>query len=292
MRLRWARILILTLALCGASLAVAQTYRASRGLYTHGLWRVARSTSSHWHPKTLTDRICLNLEAPPAELWTCAGPVASPHDWATTQSVSCTDGDGRHRISVVWSNDGGVVTDRSDYQPSFGARQTLTRLPPAERKRFAPLLRSNWAASTMTAVGECPVAMRDDQALLVVKSDGKIVDPLRAAECMVSVLKTVDGVTDAKSGYVRDPTLGLLPFVRYTYPSRDDRRPTVVTFRASGEIVDDPTPVHFVTELSGLFAPGPDGSPIDGKGPDDFDFPKISKLWEDRCGVVSNAMFV
>ena len=132
----------------------------------------------------------------------------------------------------------------------------------------------------MTALGECPVKMTDDQPFLVVKPDGEILDPFRATKCMVEVLRTVDGATEPKSGYFREPGRGLLPFVRYTYPSRQDHKPTVVTFTADA----DPTTGGFEASMSGLFA-SPDN------GPDEYGAEKIVQLWKARCGVDAGVNF-
>ena len=142
-----------------------------------------------------------------------------------------------------------------------------------------PLIRGEaWVQSTMTYEGVCPVPMQDDQPLLFIKPDGTADDPFRATKCMVDVLKTVDGVTEPKSGWARDPGRGWLLFVRYSYPSRHDHMPAVVSFTANAEDVDSPLKAGFTAEISGIVPPGEEG-------PDNLGADLMMKLWHDRCGV-------
>jgi hypothetical protein len=135
----------------------------------------------------------------------------------------------------------------------------------------------------MTNEGACPVQLKDEQPFVVVKPDGTIVDPFQATTCMVDVLKTVDGVTVPKAGYVWAPSDGPLPFVRYTYPRRNSLKAADVTFTADGYFLDDPKKGQFVATMSGL------SSGVEG--PDEFGAEKIIKLWKDRCGVAGGIIF-
>ena len=125
--------------------------------------------------------------------------------------------------------------------------------------------------------------MQDGHSFVVVKVDGTVVDPFQATGCMVDVLKTVDDVTEPMAGYFRDPHDGLLPFVRYTYPSRHSHDAAVVSFKADSHFSDDPTKGQFMAVMSGLSRVGEE--------PDVFGADKIIKLWKDRCGVASNIFF-
>jgi hypothetical protein len=283
--MRCAAIPIFALTVGGMSLAPTATSHASpQGHYTQGLWTVTILSSSHPEPKTR--RICLNGTAAPAELWTCAGPVKAPETFrATTEAVSCTSITGKQTMSVVVSNDGNTIQNRTEFEPDISIRKAVA--PPGDnpalRKLFAEATQKSWAEATMTYEGACPVPLKDEQPFVVVKPDGAIVDPFQATTCMVDALKTVDRVTTPKAGYVWNPNGGPLPFVRYTYPSRNSPRAADVTFTADGYFLDDPTKGQFVATMSGLFS----GS----EGPDEFGAEKIMKLWKDRCGVAGNIIF-
>ena len=126
----------------------------------------------------------MNDDAAPAELRTCAGVLDYPRtDLPTTNTVSCTDQDSKETTSVTVSNDWRVMRYRSDY--------TWSR-------------EKSWGEATMTYEGECPTPMKADQRFLLVRPDGKVVDPYPATACMVAVLNTVPGVTEPKVGYVWD----------------------------------------------------------------------------------------
>jgi hypothetical protein len=217
-------------------------------------------------PQPRTERVCLNGAARPAELRTCAGWVRAPDAiWGGSQTSTCTDEISKQTRSIIAHDH---VTDRSEYTayPSPG--------DPGG---------GSWEESTMTYVGACPVPMADEQPFLVVKPDGKVFDPFPATVCMVDALKTVAGVTAPKAGYIWDPGRGPLPFVRYTYPSRQERWATDITFTRGRDFVDDPDKVEFVTTLSGAYTPG--------QKPNDFGAERIARLWKARCGVDAGVDF-
>ena len=225
------------------------------------LWTVTMKSSSD--PRPRTERVCLNDSAQRAELWTCAGAVRAPDTFEPgAQTVSCTNQLGKQTRSVIVSNNARVIRDRTAYETDVSIRRAGD---------------DSWAESTMTYQGACPVPLTDEQPFVVIKPDGKVVDPFPTTACMVDVLKTVDGVTAPKAGYAWDPEGGPVPFVRYTYPSRHDHRATDITFTASGDLLSNGRFV-FGTEMSGLFSPA-------DKGPDTFGAEKIMPLWKDRCGV-------
>jgi hypothetical protein len=283
--MRCAAVPIFALTVGGLSLAPTATSHASpQGHYTQGLWTVMILSSSH--PESKTRRICLNGTAAPAELRTCAGSVNAPETYrAATEAVSCTSMAGKQTMSVVVSNDANTIRNRTEFEPDVSIRAAIPPSGdnPALRKLLAKAMQKSWAESTMTYEGACPVPLKDEQPFVVVKPDGTIVDPFQAPTCMVDALKTVDGVTAPKAGYVWDPDGGPLPFVRYTYPSRNSSRAADVTFTADGYFLDDPTKGQFLAAMSGLSS--------GAEGPDEFGAEKIMKLWKDRCGVAGNIVF-
>ncbi len=270
LRARWVTFSILAVTIGCVSLALsAMTRTPPQPRYAQGVWRVTRSTSRH--PKPITTRICLNELAPPDEMRTCAGRVAAPYDFGTSVRMSCVDLMGKTSMSITGSRNGGFLRERVEFAPD---PRMMAGIPPGP-----PLIRGEaWVQSTMTYEGACPVTMRDDQPLLFVKPDGTTADPFRATKCMVDVLKTVDGVTEPKSGWARDPGRGWLLFVRYSYPRRHDYKPVEVSFTANAEDVDSPHRGGFIASIGGVFTPGEDG-------PDDLGADQMIKLWHDRCGV-------
>jgi hypothetical protein len=205
---------------------------------------------------------------------------------AASETVSCNNIAGKQTMSVFVSDDGNTIRDRTEREPSTVIKQAAPPpgIDPAIRKVLESAAQNSWSESTMTYQGACPVPLKDEQPFVVVKQDGTIFDPFQATACMVDVLKTVDGVTAPKAGYVWDSYSGPLPFVRYSYPSRYDHRATDVTFTADGRFLDDPAKGQFMAGMSGLSSPG-------DEGPDDFGAKKIFKLWKDRCGVTGNISF-
>jgi hypothetical protein len=189
-------------------------------------------------------------------------------------------------MSVVVLDDGNTIRDRTEFEPSIAIKKAVPPpgSDPAIQKILEKAAQNSSAETTMTYEGACPVPLKDEQPFVVVKQDGTIFDPFQPTACMVDVLKTVDGVTVPKAGYVWDSHNGPLPFVRYTFPSRHDRKATAVTFTGDGRFLDDPAKGQFVATMSGLFSPG-------DKGPDDFGAMKIFKLWKERCGVTGNISF-
>lgn len=160
--------------------------------------------------------------AEPAELWTCAGPVNAPATYRpTNETVSCINVAGKQTRSVVVSDDGDSIRDRTEFEPGTAIRKAIPPpgSDPAIRKLLAEAAQNSWTEATMTYEGACPVSLKDEQPFVVVKQDGTIVDPFQATDCMVDALKTVDGVTVPKAGYVWTSDNGPLPFVRCTFPS-------------------------------------------------------------------------
>jgi hypothetical protein len=281
MRVGWVAIPILAMTVGGMSLApTAISHASAQGHSIQALWTVTRLSSSHPDPEKR--HVCLNTMSLPGELWTCAGPVRTPQTYhAATESVSCSSTAGKQTMSVIVSNDGNTIRNRSEFEPDVSIQKATA--DPTIRELLAKAMQKIWAESTMTYEGTCPVPLKDEQPFLVVKPDGTVFDPFRATACMVDALKTIDGVTEPKAGYVWDPAGGPLPFVRYTYPSRNSHRATPVTFTADGLFLDDPAKGQFVATLSGLSPPGEE--------PDDFGAKRIFKLWNDRCGVTGNIAF-
>jgi len=199
--------------------------------------------------------------------------------------VSCTSMAGKQTMSVVVSSDGNTIRNRSEFEPDISIQKANppSAVDPEIRKLLAKAMQKTWAESTVTYEGACPVPLKDEQPFVVIKPDRTVFDPFQATACMVDALKTIDGVTEPKAGYVWDPAGGPLPFVRYTYPSRNDHRATAVTFKADGRFLDDPAKGQFVATMSGLSRPGEE--------PDDFGAKRIFKLWNDRCGVTGNIAF-
>ena len=220
------------------------------------VWSI--TTKSSFHPEPRTVRICMNDDAAPAELRTCAGVLDYPRtDVPTANTVSCADQDSKATTSVTVSNDWRAMRYRSDY--TFSGEKS-------------------WSESTMTYGGECPAPMKDDQRFLLIRPDGKVVDPYPATACMVTVLNADPGVTEPKVGYVWDLQGGPRRFVRYTYRSRGDDRPGTITFTAEEDVAGDATKAIFHTSMSGKVTP-------EGKRPDQFGAARIVRLWKARCGV-------
>ena len=206
----------------------------------------------------------MNDDAVPAELQTCAGVLNYPRtDAQTMNTLSCTDEYGKTTTSVNVSKDWRVMRYRSDY--TFSGEKS-------------------WGESSMTYEGECPAPMKGDQRFLLVRPDGKVVDPFPATACMVAVLKTVGEVTEPKDGYVWDLRGAPRPFVRYSYPSRGDHHPATITFTADEDVAGDATKATFGATLGGLSSPRE-------RGPDDFGTEKIARLWKVRCGVQASVLY-
>ena len=53
----------------------------------------------------------------------------------------------------------------------------------------SPLDKPQWTEATMTDAGDCPVAMRPDQAMVVIQPDGSALDPMQALSDMAKCLK-------------------------------------------------------------------------------------------------------
>lgn len=261
MRVRtvWAAVPILILAISPVSAEMPTSSPQPR--YVQGLWTIMLKSSSH--PEPVTEEICLNEEAPPAELMSCAGPVEARSWPGETETVSCTDAAGKHTLSTSVSKDGVSLQDRAEDEPDVRMRTSADQ--------------NSWAESVLTYKAKCPVSMQKGSPFLLVKPDATVVDPFQMTGCMVDVLKTVRDVTEPKAGYFRDPHDGLLLFVRYTYPSRHSRDATVITFTGN------PVKRHFHTEMSGASPPGEE--------PDIFGAEEITKRWKDRCGVSVDILF-
>jgi hypothetical protein len=282
MRAGWVALFFLIIA--GALPATIAAQTSSE--FAQGLWLITMKSSLRPEPRT--ERICLNVMAPPAELGSCAGLVAAP-DRVADETISCsTHQRAKYTLSVTTSEDGRLIRDRSEHSDDNMAiaEADLAQVPPAVRGDLLKHLadaRHGWAEMTMTSEGACPFPMTIDQPFVVVRPDGTEVDPFRATACMVNVLKTTGNVTAPSVGFVRDPDAGPLPFVRYTYPSRSDHRPTTVTFTAEGDL-SDPAKVEYIARMSGLHSPG-------DAGPDVYGADGIIKQWKDRCGVSGNILF-
>ena len=132
----------------------------------------------------------------------------------------------------------------------------------------------------MTYQGACPVTLKPGQPFVIVKPDGKVIDPFENTPCMVDVLRTVDGVTAPSIGFFQDPDFGPSPFVRYNYPGPDGRS-AEVTFVAQGDLAD-PGKWAFVAQMSGLHGPG---------GPYVYGADKFMTPWHDRCHVETRILF-
>jgi hypothetical protein len=227
-----------------------------------GLWTLTLTDSSR--PKPRTERICIDQEAVPAELWTCAGRI-SGSDLApnTSKTVACDTrwAKARDNMSLSVSKDGLEIRQRLDQSND---------LPPPARDR-------SWSQSVMTFAGQCPVLLRPDQPFVIVGLDGTVQDPFEHTGCMIEVLKTVEGVTGPRLGVVRDPSDGLLPFVEYDFPSRFGGTRTV-TFVPDSQHFDT-AKVQFAAQLSGF------------GGGDDLGTQRIKGLWKDRCRVTAATSF-
>ncbi len=231
------------------------------------LWTVTTRASPHERPHTI--QMCVNGTARP-ELWTCMGSVTtSPYRLGmSNESVSCTNPWGfKETTLVVSANGSGVVRIRHRSSADKG-----------------------WSDTTISPQGACPVSLTREQQFVIVQPGGKVIDPFQATACMVRVLNTVEGVTDAKAGYgwgdYRDPWL----YVQYTYPSRRDHSPFVVTFAGheedpGGPVKQDPAKPYFSARFSGLF------DPREGNGPDVYGADKIADLWKARCGIEADISF-
>ena len=269
MREGWAAIGFLAAVAGLASVSGTKPSAAQTSRYTQSLWVITIKSSSRPEPRT--QRVCMNDMAPPAELWTCAGTVHAPENSLEpgVQTVSCTNRLGKRTRAVTVSNDAHVIRDR----------EVATDVSTGQAGM------DSWSESTMTYQGACPVPLKDEQPFVVFNPDGKVFDPFPATTCMVDALKTVDGVTAPKAGYIWDPENGLQPFVRYTYPRRHDHRPTEITFAGKIDLAGDVSKLYFAALMGGLFDPA-------DAAPDTFGAEAIVPLWKDSCGVGANVVTV
>jgi hypothetical protein len=273
MRAGWATMVV-TIALFGLPSSPVADSSADFPRESWAVWTVTTKSSSDRTP--LTRRICINsFPQPEMKWWTCAGEVRAPEPYPpSNKALSCTDITGKHADSVtMWKN--GLVARYAETNEIF-----LTGKPGGPKQK-------DWAETTMVYGGECPVDYKSDsQEYLVIDRNNAIVyDPNKTTDCMIGVLKSVEGVTDPKVRYVMSAGEGPLPYIEYTFPSRHTHDPTTIVFSPRGGANGDPSQPSFGTTLGGMFAP-PD------TGPDDYGTKSITKLWKERCSVDAGVMTV
>ena len=215
--------------------------------------------------------MCLNALATPPEVWSCAGQTQSTADLFSnaTQAFTCANTIGGGTIkataTLAVSNDAGSVRFREEHVSDVGSPS------------------AGWREATMTYVGKCPVTMTPGRTFVILGADGAVIDPSIATDCMVKVLKETNGVSRPSAGVARDPSRGLIPFVRYTYPNRGGDEVTV-TFAGQFD-PDAPQKWRFMTTMSGMASTGE-------QGPDELGGGKLSRLWREKCAVSAGIMFL
>ena len=272
MRGVWAAV-VLAAALVGLSSAPAAKSSGDFPRESWAVWTLTSKSSSDATPRT--QRICINDFPPGMEWWTCAGEVRAPEPYPpSNKALSCSDETGKHADSVtMWKN--GLI-----------ARYAETDETLLTSRRNGPKQRS-WAETTMVYGGECPAPYKgDSQAYVVIDRNNKVIyDPDETTDCMIDVLKGVEGVTEPKVGYVMSAGDGPRPNITYTFPSRHSHDPATIVFSPYPGAPGDPSKPSFGATLGGMFAP-PDTEP------DDYGTKTIVKLWKERCGVDAGVMTV